>query len=273
MERACSSDRGKTTNSTPGSRRARASFQKGVCGTWSRQKASPWVTRWSPGQQQAASKARGPGRGVGPCLTAADQDHHGTEVDLSDEKSHRRRCQPLPACIAIAAEPEPAADTPPADEIWPASRCPRVVGRSGGDHGTRILSAEQNRPGPCQSTRGPDQKLPLRCNSCLIMVCSLKTRTFKEDRPCEGTRSITPIDSGYRRSPQQVDQNPRISHQLCWPRSPLAIAISPVSTITPFVRSGRMSLAILIRRVVVQRRVRKGMTTQVVIGPSRCDHS
>ena len=56
---APSSDRGKTTISTAGTRRPRASFQKGVCRMYSRQKAC--LARRSPGPYQTASKARGPG--------------------------------------------------------------------------------------------------------------------------------------------------------------------------------------------------------------------
>ena len=39
----------------------------------------------------------------------ADQNHHGTKVDLSAEKTDRWRRHPLPAAVAIAAEAEPAA--------------------------------------------------------------------------------------------------------------------------------------------------------------------
>src|ERR1700722_2486920 len=38
----------------------------------------------------------------------ADQDHHGTQVDLSAEKAHRRRRHPPSAAVAITAEAEPA---------------------------------------------------------------------------------------------------------------------------------------------------------------------
>src|SRR6516162_7771223 len=57
----------------------------------------------------------------------ADQDHHGTKVDLSAEKAHRRRRHPLSATVAIAAEAEPAAILL-RQMIRPAPRCPRVVG-------------------------------------------------------------------------------------------------------------------------------------------------
>ncbi len=56
-----------------------------------------------------------------------DQDHHGTKVDLSAEKSHRRRRHPLSAAIAITAEAEPRAILL-RQMIRPAPRCPRVGG-------------------------------------------------------------------------------------------------------------------------------------------------
>ena len=57
----------------------------------------------------------------------ADQDHHGTKVKLSAEKTDRWRRRPLPAAIAIAAEAEPAAILL-RQMIRPAPRCTRVVG-------------------------------------------------------------------------------------------------------------------------------------------------
>ena len=58
----------------------------------------------------------------------ADQDHHGTKVDISAEKTDRWRRHPLSAAIAITAEAEPRAIL-----LWqmirPAPRCPRVVCR------------------------------------------------------------------------------------------------------------------------------------------------
>src|SRR5262249_40251307 len=56
----------------------------------------------------------------------ADQDHHGTQVDLSAERAHRRRRHPLSAAIAIAAEAEPVAILL-RQMIRPAPWCPRVV--------------------------------------------------------------------------------------------------------------------------------------------------
>ena len=47
----------------------------------------------------------------------------------------------------------------------------------------------------------------------------LGLKPLKEDTPREASRSITLIEGGYRQNLEQVDQNPRISHRLCWPRS------------------------------------------------------
>jgi hypothetical protein len=54
------------------------------------------------------------------------------------------------------------------------SRPAVLAGRwhSAGDRRTSIPSAKYIPPGPCQSTRKV-QKLPLRCSSCAIIVCSL----------------------------------------------------------------------------------------------------
>jgi hypothetical protein len=42
-----------------------------------------------------------------PLPHGADQDDHGAKVDLSAEKTHRRRCRPLSAAVTITAEAEP----------------------------------------------------------------------------------------------------------------------------------------------------------------------
>src|SRR5271157_2413531 len=65
---ASSSDRGKTTILTTGTRRARANFQKGVSGMWSRQKAChrAMVARSTP-KSVESSRIR---RGGGPCRIA-----------------------------------------------------------------------------------------------------------------------------------------------------------------------------------------------------------
>jgi hypothetical protein len=47
----------------------------------------------------------------------------------------------------------------------------------------------------------------------------LGLKPLKEDTPGAGFHSITLIDSGYRQNVEQVDQNPRISHQLTCSRT------------------------------------------------------
>jgi hypothetical protein len=44
-----------------------------------------------------------------PLANGADQDDHGTQVDLPAKKAHRRRRQPLSAAITLAAEAKPLA--------------------------------------------------------------------------------------------------------------------------------------------------------------------
>ena len=103
--KASTSEYGRETISTTGTKRARAIFQNGVWGKRSRQKTCQRaMVRRSAPKRVESSRTR---RGDGPLPHGADQDDDGTQVDLWPEESHRRRCDSLSAAIAVAAEAQP----------------------------------------------------------------------------------------------------------------------------------------------------------------------
>ena len=213
---ASSSDRGNTTISSTGTRRARASFQKGVCGTLSRQKAChrAMVARSTPSSVESCAPAR---RWTLP--HGADQDHHGTEVDLSAEKSHRRRCQPLPASIAIAADRRPRPVLKPRLELNPAPAAERtssatptlsrwsndvgrrtfiVVRRFGSPDGVR---ARQTNP-PLRRSKIPAQIAPsfrsaCECGNCPAVACCACPISLPMPGPATRTRCCLPCIAGH----------------------------------------------------------------------------
>ena len=128
----------------------------------------------------------------------ADQDHHGTKVALSAEKTDRWRRHPLSAAVAIAAEAEPAAIL-----LWqmirPAPRCPRVVGAV--EATTARASLLPSRIGQVLVNRQKER--PETPTSMQLMPdhgVLLRLKPSKEDTPCEGFRSITLIDGGHRQN-------------------------------------------------------------------------
>jgi hypothetical protein len=128
----------------------------------------------------------------------ADQDHHGTKVDLSAEKTDRWRRHPLPAAVAIAAEAEPAAILL-RQMIRPAPRCTRVVGAV--EATTARASLLPSRIGQVLVNRQKER--PETPTSMQLMPhhgVLLGLKPLKEDTPCEGSRSITLIDGGYRQN-------------------------------------------------------------------------
>src|SRR6516162_8619609 len=122
----------------------------------------------------------------------ADQDHHGTQVDLSAEKTDRWRRHPLSATVAIAAEAEPAAILI-RSVIGPAPRCPRVVG--GVEAPPARASLLPSRIGEVRVDRQKERpETPTSMQLMRYHGVLLGLRPFKEDTPCEGSRSITVID-------------------------------------------------------------------------------
>jgi len=57
----------------------------------------------------------------------ADQDDHGTQVDLPAKKAHQRRRQPLSAAITLASEAKPLAILV-GQVLRAAQWCTRVIG-------------------------------------------------------------------------------------------------------------------------------------------------
>ena len=128
----------------------------------------------------------------------ADQDHHRTKVDLSAEKTDRRWRHPLSATVAIAAKAEPAAILL-RQMIRPAARCTRVVGAV--EATTARASLLPSRIGQVLVNR---QKERLETTTSMQLMphhgVLLGLKPLKEDTPCEGSRSITLIDGGYRQN-------------------------------------------------------------------------
>jgi hypothetical protein len=128
----------------------------------------------------------------------ADQNHHGTKVDLSAEKTDRWRRHPLPAAVAIAAEAEPAAILL-RQMIRPAPRCTRVVGAV--EATTARASLLPSRIGQVLVNRQKERpETPTSMQLVPHHGVLLRLKPLKEDTPCEGFRSITLIDGGYRQN-------------------------------------------------------------------------
>jgi hypothetical protein len=156
----------------------------------------PAIARRSPGQHQTASQLMDPARRW-TLPHGADQDHHGTKVDLSAEKTDRWRRHPLPAAVAIAAEAEPAAILL-RQMIRPAPRCPRVVGAV--EATTARASFLASRIGQVLVNRQQERPdTPTSDATHALSWCAPWNEEIRRDTPCEGTRSITLNDSGYRR--------------------------------------------------------------------------
>ena len=101
-KKAFRSEYGRVTISTSGTTLTRAIFQKGVCGKCSRQKVCQRMIVLSSAPKRAeSSQIR---RGDGPCRMAVTRMTMTPEIDLSPEEAYRRRCDSLPAAVAIAAE-------------------------------------------------------------------------------------------------------------------------------------------------------------------------
>ena len=193
---ASRSDRGRTRTLTTGTRRARASFQKGVFGTSVAPEGLPSRDGRSVNTKKGRKVADSARRWTLP--HGADQDHHGTKVDLSAEKTDRWRRRPLSAAIAITAEAEPRAVLR-RQMVRPAPRYPRVVGRVQATTarasflpsriGQVLVDRQKERP----ETSTSMQLMPYR-------GVLLGLRTVKEDTPCQGSRLITLSDSGSRQN-------------------------------------------------------------------------
>src|SRR6516165_2495993 len=105
---------------------------------------------------------------------------------------------PLPAAVAIAAEAEPAAILL-RQMIRPAPRCTRVIGAV--EATTARASLLPSRIGQVLVNRQKER--PETPSSMQLMPhhgVLLGLKPLKEDTPCEGARSITLIDGGYRQN-------------------------------------------------------------------------
>jgi len=128
----------------------------------------------------------------------ADQDHHGTQVDFSAEKTDRWRRHPLPAAVAIAAEAKPAAILL-RQMIRPAPRCPWVVGAV--EATTARASFLPSRMGQVLVNRQKERpETPTSMQLMPYHGVLLRLKPLKEDTPCESSRSITLIDGRYRQN-------------------------------------------------------------------------
>jgi hypothetical protein len=142
----------------------------------------------------------------------ADQDHHGTKVDLSAEKTHCRRRHPPSAAIAITAEAEPAAVL-----LWQmivaAPWCSRVVGTVQATAArASLLPSTFSQVLVDRQEKGPETPTSMQLMGYHGVLLGLGTS--KEYTPLRCSGSITLIDGNSRTNLKYLDQNPRIPRRL-----------------------------------------------------------
>jgi hypothetical protein len=170
----------------------------------------PSRDRRSVSTEECRKLTHSPGRRSLP--HGADQDHHGTKVDLSAEKTHRRRRLPPSAAVALTAEAEPAAVL-----LWEiigaAPWCSRVVGTVQATAArASLLPRRFSQVLVDRQEKGPETPTStqlMRYHGVLLGLGTSKAYT-----PCQCSGSITLIDGNSRTNLEDLDQNPRISRRL-----------------------------------------------------------